>query len=204
MILAMVDPVRAGNELTTIVLHAHRIDIGPLNCEAWEGEFDCTFGHPPRVVISAGEAVAVFVFLRNQNEAAGLIYRFAVDGGSGSLPWGDWTNLYSSFGCQPTQFGLLTPNPTSGELVTSFNCLTGGALEPLGFIAFIAGTHGCLTIEESERYASGVADCTGRYTAVAPQNRGMMCIGSGGYGACDPQPVTVEARTWGQVKAHFR
>ena len=202
LLIAGTAPAQASNEQTTIVLHAHSIG-NILNCQAGLGEFDCKESSP-RVNIPAGDAVAVYVFLRNYDDACGLIYRFAVDGEQGAEPWGDWTIWGSSFGCQPNQTGLNGPNPHDGELITSFDCITGGALELLGFIFLMAGTHGCLGIEESEVYfPSGVLDDAWPPTAVAPGNRGRVCVGTGGHDACEPLTVPVEAATWGQIKRQY-
>jgi hypothetical protein len=200
LLTAIAAPAQASNEETTIVLHAYRFG-DTLNCQAGLGQFDCSESSPPRVNILPGDVVAVYVFLRNYDDACGLIYRFAVDGKQGVEPWGDWTIWGSSFGCQPNQTGINGPNPHDGELITSFDCVTGGGLELLGFIFLMAGTHGCLGIEESEVYfPSGVMDRNSRTTAVAPGNRGRVCIGTGGHDACEPLTVPVEETTWGQIK----
>lgn len=204
ILIGVAAPAAASNEETTIVLHAHPIGGGPLNCDAGIGEFDCSEGSSPSVNVAAGEFLSVYVFLRNYDDACGLIYRFAVDGNHGAAPWGDWTIWGSSFGCQPNQLGLNGPNPYSGELITSFDCLTSGALELVGYIFLATGTHGCLAIEESEVYfPSGVLDRNSRVTPVARENRGTICVGEGGYDACDPMAVPVEGVTWGGFKRQY-
>src|SRR5688572_23784313 len=139
LLIVIAAPAKASNEETTIVLHARIIGDGPLNCQAGLGNFDCSEGSLPTISVAAGDYVAIYVYLRHYDDACGLIYRFAVDDGQGSEPWGDWTIWGSSFGCQPNQTGINGPNPTSGELITSFDCLTGGALELLGYIFLEAG-----------------------------------------------------------------
>jgi hypothetical protein len=208
LVVAGTQAVAAANQETTVVLHAHRIGGEPLNCEAWIGEFDCSPESGPQVNIAPGDNVAIFVFLRNYDDVSGLLCRFSVDRAGGSEPWGDWICFGSIFGCQPNQIGLWSPGPSSGELTTSFDCIQRGLLAPLGFMIFTAGTHGCLSMEESERYPaeSGVNGCgyPPIRSEVAPQNRGRICIASGGYDACNPRPVPIEEETWGRIKMQYQ
>ena len=192
-------PVTAANENATIILHAQPWDLG-LFCQAWVGQMDCD-GMPPAVNVQSGESIAVYVFLRNYDSASAIRYRFEIDGGKNG-PWGDWTMMFSTFGCLPGQTTSAAPGPTSGDLDTTFLCIEGGSLRVLGLMAMQAGSHGCLEISNIE--FSGIMDCNQVLTDVAPGNRGRICVNDGGYNACDPMPVPVEGATWGAIKAQYR
>jgi hypothetical protein len=199
LLTAVAPPLQASNENATIVLHAQPWDLG-LFCQAWVGQFDCN-GMPPAVNVQPGENIGVFVLLRNYDAVSSVRYRFEVDGGKNGI-WGDWTMVFSDFGCLPGQTTAGNPGPTSGVLDTSFLCIEGGALRVIGLMAMRVGTHGCLGISDVE--FSGLQDCAFGITQVAPSNRGRICVSAGGYNACDPMPVAVEPGTWGEIKAQYR
>jgi hypothetical protein len=89
---------------------------------------------------------------------------------------------------------------------TAFNCISGGDLEVLGYLLVTAGSHGCLGIEEHDMVGTGVLDCGLGIDVmpIAPQNRGRICVGAGGYNACDPRAVPVEGATWGRIKRQYQ
>jgi len=155
----------------------------------------------PTVNVQPGENIVVYVLLRNYEAASALRYRFEVDGGKSGL-WGDWTMLFSTFGCLPGQNSPAIPSEASGDLETHFLCLEGGALQVLGLMVMQAGSHGCLGISDIE--FSGIWDCNQVITPIAPGNRGRVCVASGGYDACDPMQVAVDGATWGAIKAQYR
>jgi hypothetical protein len=192
----------AANENTTIVLHAQPIgDV--VNCSQWIGNVDCSpVLPPPTVNVGAGEYLLVHIFLRNYEDVGALYCRFAVDGGEGAQTWGDWTFLASNLSCLPGQTGN-GPGVLNGSMNTGFYCITGGELRLLGYLFVITGSSGCLGIEEHDVGTSGtvVLDCgVGAPIPIAPQNRGRICVGTGGYNACDPRAVPVENTTWGNIK----
>jgi hypothetical protein len=189
----------AANESTTIVLHAQPWDLGQF-CAAWQGHFDCT-GVPPVINVQPGDNIVVYVLLRNYNAVSGVRYRFEVDGGENGV-WGDWTMFFSDIGCLPGQIASELPDPTSGDFDTNFLCIKGGVLRAIALMVMRAGTHGCLGISDIE--FSGIRDCDFGITGVASGNRGRICVGNGGYDACDSMPVAVGAGTWGAIKAQYR
>jgi hypothetical protein len=197
--IASAPAATAANENTTIVLHVQRWDLGQY-CDAWIGHMDCN-GLPPDVNVQSGENIVVYVLLRNYDAASAVRYRFEVDGGKNGI-WGDWTMLFSTFGCLPGQTTSASPGPISGDLETHFLCIEGGALQVIGLMVMRAGSHGCLGISDIE--FSGIWDCDQATTEVAPGNRGRICVGKGGYDACDSMPVAVEPVTWGAIKAQYR
>jgi hypothetical protein len=194
-----------GNENTTIVLHGQDWSQGH-SCHAWVGTVDCE-GLRPTVSIESGQQALVTVFLRNYEDVAGVYYRFAVDGGSGSTTWGDWTILFASAGdCGLTnQTTSWIPNPADGNLATNFNCITGGTFQPVVYLVFAAVGTGCLGVEESDLGPSGVLSCPPLevLTSVAAENRGRVCVGPGGYDACDPVVTPVRPTTWGNIRNQY-
>jgi hypothetical protein len=197
--VACTTAARGANEDATIVLHAQPWDLG-LFCQAWVGQFDCN-GMPPVVNVQPEKTIAVFVLLRNYDAVSSVRYLFEVDGGKNGI-WGDWTMIFSDFGCLPGQTTASAPASTNGVLETNFLCIEGGALRVIGLMAMTSGSHGCLEISEVE--FSGIQDCDQVRTDVAPRNRGRICVGDGGYNACDAMPVPVEGATWGAIKAQYR
>lgn len=197
--MACATAASGANEDATIVLHAQPWDLG-LFCQAWVGQMDCS-SMPPVVNVQSEETIAVYVLLRNYDAVSSVRYQFEVDGGKNGL-WGDWTMIFSAFGCLPGQTTAAEPGSTSGVLDTNFLCIEGGALRVLGLMAMRSGSHGCLEISNVE--FSGIQDCDQVLTDVAPRNRGRICIEDGGYNACDAMPVAVEGATWGVIKAQYR
>jgi len=197
-------PTAAANENTTIVLHAQPVG-NIVNCQQWVGQVDCSAELPPAVNVEPGRHILVYMFLRNYDDVAALYCRVAVDGGSGAATWGDWTFFGAGLGCLLGQTGD-GPWSYNGNIRTGFDCISGGALQVLGYLILTAGTHGCLGIEEHDMGTVGTAvlDCgVGPPTPVAPQNRGRICVGTGGYNACDPRAGPVENSTWGNIKRQY-
>jgi hypothetical protein len=200
----LAEPTVAANENTTIVLHAQPIgDI--VNCEQWIGNVDCSPGLPPTVNVGSGEHLLVYLFLRNYEGVTAFFCRWAVDGGTGPKTWGDWTFWAAGLGCLPGQHGD-GPWPYNGNMQTAFNCISGGALRVLGYLILTSGSRGCLGIEEHDTTGTGVFDCSDgiEVTPIVPQNRGRICVGAGGYNACDPRVVSVESATWGRIKRQYQ
>lgn len=190
-----------GNDLRTIILH---VQATPLGCNL---PFDCV-GNGPNVSVIPGSQVFVAVYLRNYDDVSAFACRLSVDGGSGGNTWRDWTLLGASFSCLPGQTAQVRvqggPPPIEpGDLTTSFLCNSGGALQPLGWMLFRAGSAGCLRIEE-QSLGTGLLSCSDEFTGIAVSNRGVVCVGDGGHNACEPGQVPVENRTWGQIKAQYR
>jgi hypothetical protein len=192
-------------ENTTLVLHAQPVEF---ECQGSVLPFDCTEGSGPTVTVTSGQLWFIYIFVRNYEEAGIVTCRMAVNGGSGVGTWGDWEVLGSSFGCLPGQIASevpvqSVPEREPGNITTAFNCLTGGALQPLGWVLFRVGSSGCLGIEEHE-WGTGVVDCHSTFHPVPGHNRGRICIGAVGHDACEPGQVPVESSTWGRIKEQYR
>ena len=195
---------RCGNEKTTIILHAQE---ALFECTSGPQPFDCSSTSQPTVIVPPGELAFVYVFLRGAEDVIGLTCRFAVDGGSGPDTWGDWNLLGAVFGCLPGQLEPELPATNAdgrepGNLRTVFNCVTSPALQPLGYLVFQVGTQGCLSIEEHE-LGTGVLDCNIEMDPVPAGNRGRICVGPGGYDACDPAATAVGGTTWARIKHQY-
>jgi hypothetical protein len=197
-------PTVAANKNTTIVLHAQPIG-NVINCDQWIGNVDCSPELPPTINVGPGEPILVHIFLRNYDDASALFCKLSVDGGEGAQTWGDWTFHAASLSCLLGQTDN-GPGPLNGNMHTTFACLTGGDLRLVGYLVLTSGSHGCLRVEEHDIEGTGVWDCSGGIglIQVAPQNRGRICVGVGGYNACDPQIVPVESATWGRIKKQYQ
>jgi len=193
-----------GNEHTTIVLHAQE---AVFDCRSGPLPFSCSSTSRPTVMVSPGELSFIYVFLRGTENVIGLTCRFAVDSGSGPDTWGDWSLLGGVFSCLPGQLEPELPATNAsgrepGNLRTTFNCVTSPALQSLGYLIFQIGTRGCLSIEE-HKLGTGVIDCNLAMDRVPQGNRGRICVGPGGYDACDPAATAIEGTTWARIKHQY-
>jgi hypothetical protein len=117
--------------------------------------------------------------------------------------------LSSSWDCQQFQVTAVLPSgpgQIAGCVSTAFDPVAQGVLAPIGRLIFASATSGCLDIIEScDPFGTGVTGCDLQATTTTPENWGRVCVGPGGYDACDPyQSTPVEPVTWGQVKAQYR
>ena len=191
---------RAGlNPQATIPLHC----AGPL-------EFSCTGYLPvdcdqvrPTVAATPGSSMTVFVFVRNHTQLAGLQTAFE---------WGSWDLLFGLWDCQVGMFDGSEPRnpggPYAGSLNKAFSCVTGPSLAVIGRMFFTLTTEGCLR-QVQPFLPDGICflDCQLGIDQVSdsPQDQqrlGRVCIGPGGYDACDAV-VPVEGTTWGRIKAAY-
>jgi hypothetical protein len=196
--------VDAWAENPTIVLHAQG---GQFECQGNALPFTCTEGSIPTTSVTSGQLWFIYIFIRNYEDAGMVTCRMAVNGGSGPGTWEDWELIGHSFGCVPGQVTSEVPVQNSqerepGNITTAFNCLTGGALQPLGWVLLRVGS-GCLGVEEHQ-YGTGIIDCQQMLRSVPAHDRGRICVGAGGHNACESGPVPVENETWGQIKAQYR
>ncbi|MGD8397063.1 MAG: hypothetical protein PVF43_16460, partial [Candidatus Eiseniibacteriota bacterium] len=108
-----------------------------------------------------------------------------------------------------TPFYPIAPGPAPGQamLMTVFNAVSGGMLEPLGMMIVSHPGPGCLTIIEStDPCGDGCAlvDFANQCCYVPVEHRARVCHGAGGYDACDPAATPVESTTWGAIKGQYR
>ena len=192
----------AVNEDTTLILHAEEPGSG-VDCVRLEETCDA---RAPNVRVEAGDGlIALYPMLRNYDEVCQVGFRLLLEGGVGSEYWGDWIFLVAVPVCRVNQFTSRLPSATNGEFSTSFDIITGGSTAVLLFCFFIVGTSGCIGIGETHDGFASVFDCsTNSHTQISPPNRGTVCVGKEGYGACDPAGVAVEGATWGRIKAQHR
>jgi len=185
-----------NNPQVTIPLHAKASSF-----EACTGlaPVDCLTNRPT-VDVSAGN-VAVFLTLMNYVGVAGV--QTAFDNPN------NWTFTFGLWDCQTGQLNAVTPaapfGATAGSITTAFNCVSSGALIPVGRMFFIATT-GCLSqVQSSYPFGIHVLDCEGGIDQISDNEQGRLgkiCVGSGGVDACDPiSPVN--PTTWGQIKASY-
>ena len=188
----------ALNENTTIVLHARD---GFAECdEPQQSGIDCVTGHPT-VDISGFQMPWVYVMLRNYDAIGGIHCAF-------NWPL-DWNYLGGTWDCQQHMIVLnqpSAPGPETGQLLTAFDCIQGGALATIGRMIFAApSTSGCLSvINPNFPLGAQVGGCPSGLTSIPPENRGQVCAGPGGYDACWPASTPVESSPWGAIKSQYR
>jgi hypothetical protein len=188
----------ALNENTTIVLHA-RDGFAPCDDPQQHG-IDCINGLP-NVDLSGMQMPWVYVMLRNYDGIGGIACAF-------DWPM-EWNYLGGTWDCQQHMIVVLqpvSPGPVTGQLLTAFDCIQGGALATVGRMIFAApSTAGCLSvINPNHPFGVHVANCIGGDDLIPPENRGRVCAGPGGYDACWPASTPVESATWGAIKSQYR
>jgi hypothetical protein len=197
-ITLFVSPAFAVNENTTVVLHA-RDGFAPCNGPQ-QGGLDCRTVLPV-VNIEGMSEPWVFMYLRNYDATCGVQCAYT---------WPpSWTFLFGVWNCQGHQLVAVqpaAPGALTGTIATVFDQITGGGLAPVGRLVFADATSGCLDIIESGYpFGNHTVQCTGEPTPLSPDNVGRVCVGPGGYGACEPAlPTPVEPATWGSIKSTYR
>jgi hypothetical protein len=120
-----------------------------------------------------------------------------------------WTFSFGLWNCQVGQIFAVVPSapgPFTGSIVTAFNSITGGALEPIGQMIFNSlSPTGCLSIIESGYpFGNHVVDNMASPTHLQDENEGRVCVGADGWNTCDCRGATpAEAATWGLIKATY-
>jgi hypothetical protein len=185
---------QAENLSTTLPLHAIETTYGV--CDIGD---PCDPG-PPTVNVSQGAHIAAYLLVRNYDAVAGVQTAF---------DWGNWTFLGGIWDCQAGQIWATVPSPPGGPhhgtITTAFNCVTGGSTEVIGRMHMIATGPGCLVQVESDfPFETHVVSCEFLTAPALPENRGSICVDSGGVDACGPGSVAVDAATWGRIKAQYR
>ena len=200
LVLLVIAPVaQALNENTTIVLHA-RDGFAP--CDDPQQQGICV-DRPPTLDLSGMQMPWVYVMLRNYDELLGVQCAF---------DWpSTWTYLGGEWHCLPGAIEArvpIAPGPITGTLIIAFNCISGGALAPVGRMIFGPPSGGgCLAIIESGwPFGNHVIECPFPHegTPILPENWGRVCAGAGGYDACWPASTPVEPVTWGAIKGQYR
>jgi len=188
-----------GNPDFTLPLHAKLSAFEPCNGYL---PVDCA-GVRPTVQIESGQDVAVFLLVANAPDLGAVQTAFEVDP--------SWVFYYGLWDCAPGLYPT-SPGPpwgpTVGSIARSFDCLTRGALVPVGRMFYRAGT-GCVgQVESSFPLGICVIDCDDDYdriitTEPGQQARlGKVCVGPGGQDACEAA-TPVAATTWGAIKTSY-
>ena len=164
---------------------------------------DC-LGVRPTVQVESGQQVAIFLMMANHTQVWGVQTAFEVDP-SWVFYFGLW-ECHGSYEMSPTPpFG-----PTAGTIVLAFdNCVTSGALIPIGRMFFQSGT-GCIgQVASTFPYGIYAFDCQQQIDQIFPNEAGQsarlgrVCVGPGGHDACEAA-TPVAAATWGQIKGSYR
>jgi hypothetical protein len=186
--------IAGPNANTTLVLHA--VQTGYGTCDLAD---PCAGpGQPTVEITSPAETHAIYVIARNYE---------GIDGVQCAFDWDDWILLFHHEQCLPQQLGSdsgpIGPGSLYGNMTTTFDCITGGASAIVSRLHMIPN-QGCLEIIESSfPFGTHVMGCDVSFEAVAPENRGKICVGPGGMNTCEPA-FPVEAATWGGIKGQYR
>ncbi len=197
MLLLAAGPIYAGaNPSFTLPLHAKASQFEPCNGYL---PVDC-LDNRPTVNVAEGP-VAVYLMIMNYCCVSVVQTAFDVDP--------EWTFVFGLWDCQQGLGPEFPPHPpfgpTSGTMIYAFSCVTTGVLLPIGRMFFNA-TGGCIEQVESS-YPDGtfVMDCQQGIDRILPEEGerlGKVCVGSGGYDACD-RVTPVSPATWGAIKAAY-
>jgi len=160
---------------------------------------DCLTNRPA-ISATSGAAAAIFLTVMNYQSIQGVQTAFQFDA--------TWTLTFGLWDCQTGQLNAVTPampgGPTAGSITTAFNCVTTGALLPIGRMFFTGPTAGCISqVQSTYPFGIHVLDCQGGVNQITEDARlGKVCVGAGGVDACDPVSP-VESATWGGIKAQY-
>jgi hypothetical protein len=186
-----------ANPQVTLPLHAKASTFEQCNGYL---PVDC-IGNRPTVDVAAAP-IAVFLFIHNYNNVAGVQTAF---------DWPGWSLTFGLWDCQGGQLSAVTPTnpggPTAGSITTAFNCVNGPALAVIGRIHMVpAGAPGCISqVQSTFPGGINVLDCA-QGTDLIPDSQaarlGKICVGQGGVDACEPINA-VESSTWGSIKAQY-
>jgi len=163
---------------------------------------DCLGVHPT-VEVQSGQSVAIFLLVANAPALTGIQTAFDIDP--------TWTFVDDAWDCRGVYYFVPVPpyGPASGTVMASFDCITGGALLPIGRMFFVAGA-GCIgQVSSTFPLGTHVLDCQGEADIIVPSEPGQaarlgkVCVGTGGNDAC-AVATPVAAATWGRVKQTYR
>jgi hypothetical protein len=194
--------IAGQNPLATLPLHYKASGFEPCTGIA---PVDCTgqVGAATRPTIEAqlGQPACIFLLANNTTALAGVQTAFEF-GASWVLGFGLWD-------CQPGSVTGTAPTnpggPTEGTIAIAFNCVTTGTLQVIGRMFFTTPpTANCISqVQSSFPFGTNVLDCQqGLDEITEPTRLGKVCVGAGGFDACDPVSA-VEPATWGAIKAQY-
>jgi len=186
-----------GNPNFTLPLHA-KVIHGSEGCTGYL-PVDC-LGVPPTVQVQTGQLVAIFLLVANASQLTGVQTAFEIDP--------SWTFISDDWYCRGRPAFVPGPpfNGNTNSVAVAFNCITGGALLPIGLMHFVAGT-GCVG-QTISTYPLGthVLDCNQDFDLITLSQAarlGSVCVGPGGHDAC-AAATPVAAATWGSIKQTYR
>lgn len=167
------------NSDARIVLHAY--PFGALdNCTTPQTTLglNCDTVRPT-VTVSPGQDVEVYVYLHSYDSVAGAQMAFT---------WhSSWTFMYWVGPCQGHELLAVSTPQTSGDsYVGAFDPITGGQLQPIGRMRFIAGSAGTqFTITETwAPGGTGTIDSQMQFSTVPSEHRGVIAAGGPGVDSC--------------------
>jgi hypothetical protein len=166
----------APNTDARIVLHAQTFGA-QNNCSTPQAlGLDCE-GVRPTVSVSPGQDVEVYVYLHSYDSAAGAQMAFT---------WhSSWTFMYWTGACHEL-LGEGTPQASGDSYIGAFDAITGGQLQPLGRIRFIAGNAGT-QFSIAETWApggTGMVDGQLAFSTIPSAHRGVIAVGGPGIDSC--------------------
>jgi hypothetical protein len=172
-------PAEAANTDARIVLHAQPYASGNncltpqqslgLNCDSVR----------PTVSVTPGQAVEIYVYFHSYDSLAGAQMAFT---------WhSSWSLVYWAGACQGHELlAVPVPQASGDSYVGAFDPITGGALQPLGRLRFVAGNAGTqFTVTETwAPGGTGVIDNQLAFTPIPANHRGMIAVSGQGTDSC--------------------
>jgi hypothetical protein len=169
----------AANADARIVLHAQPYAAGNncltpqqslgLNCDSVR----------PTVSVSPGQAVEIYVYLHSYDSIAGAQMAFT---------WpASWTLVYWAGVCQGHELlAVPVPQASGDSYIGAFDPITGGSLQPLGRLRFVAGDASTqFTVTETwAPGGTGVINNQLAFTMIPASNRGVVAVGGPGVDSC--------------------
>lgn len=183
------------NANTTLVLHAVQASFGV--CEIPD---PCVAPATPLTNVEPGGPYTIYFLLRNYHDVSAV--QFALD-------WPlDWNFAFGVWDCTSgciCETFPWRPGPLYGVYTCCFNCVTGGASLVLGRMSFSTLTTGCMdVIEPFSPLRTSVLACDfSQVDPILQENRGRVCVGTGGVDAC-MNAVPVSNSTWGRIKDSYQ
>ncbi len=184
------------NPCTSLVLHAGAA-VDP-SCASVASACD---GTGPTIDITGTAAPTIFLLLRNYERISGVQCAFEWDP--------TWTLTFGLWECQSNALSAFTPSASGdslGTITVAFDEISGGTTAGVGMLSFGSAGAGCISLVESVfPFGNHVFDVNSdpQNIQIDAQNWGKVCVGAGGLDTCEAM-VAVEARTWGEIKAHYR
>jgi hypothetical protein len=166
-----------ARDAPALILHARPVAGGGPRVPA----LDCERQHPT-VQATPGRATDVVIYVRvpDGTRLAGLQVAFEWPSSWEYLGWSGAYARHALVAVAPTAAGART-----GTLALAFDCVATGGVIPIGHLAFVPGSTGCLRLVASSfPYGNHVVTCESEPISIPAENWGSICAGGPGSDPC--------------------